>query len=311
MIKKSLSLVAVLLLSALFLTGCGETEPVAINVGDSIETEAIDFTVESIACSQDIGYKSVVVKDAEANSQGYLVAICKIYDKTGADIPADAFSFQFLIDGKEYIPTAILYNISIKENSSSYYSETHISKGDNNIMFVVLELDRAMEEIGPVEFKMGFNDVFSSVSGKKLASLDNVYTMNEESPYKQKEIKKGDKVTKEGQYEFTVQGEKEGDCVQDEWSSVAFSEYGVYIPLKFKYLGKTGTATDIIPSERCMLKCGEYMYEGNTWEPQSIVPMGTGVVYIYFEVPKEMVDSSEMKIINFRVGDDDYSYTFK
>ncbi len=65
-------------------------------------------------------------------------------------------------------------------------------------------------------------------------------------------------------------------------------------------------------SDLSMVYAGKYTYEGRLWIPANeIVPLGNGWVYLLFEVPEAVENSSDSVVVTFEVDDTEFTVNYR
>lgn len=132
------------------------------------------------------------------------------------------------------------------------------------------------------------------------------------------EIKKGDVITVDDSYEFTVKKVSSGSKLEDGGGNITYSyapsDYQMWIELEFKNLGaETLEEWDCLLFDEGkyeMIYDEKYEYSGGAWFSQDIPALGEATVFIYFEVPENVKDSEGSKIATFEIGDSEYLFKF-
>lgn len=132
------------------------------------------------------------------------------------------------------------------------------------------------------------------------------------------EIKKGDVITVNDSYEFTVKKVSSGSKLEDGGGNITYSyapsDYQMWIELDFKNLG-----TEALEEWDCplfdegkyeLIYDDQYEYSGGAWFANDIPALGEATVFIYFEVPESVKDSEGAKVATFEIGDSEYLFKF-
>lgn len=315
--KKRLSIIACVIMSVFLLVGCGGgAEPIQANVGEEISTDAITIQVNKIDCESTITHKGWdITDDKEPGTTGFLVADGIVANKSGGTIPKGAIKATFTY-GEQTVDADFR---AISTGDTYMTSGEDMEDGKTYRLLCLVPITEEFEAVGKADLTIGFDDLKKDVSGKDVTKLKNIYTLTEENTFVISDLKNGSKATKDGEYELTVKDS--GHDSELRWQedahyshSYAIDDYCMFIKLDYKNLDTSKLEkwnNGVTEDSTVVLKSGDYEFDGGFWLPNDIPALGTSPVFVYFNVPKDIAKSDAEKVATFKIGDDNYRYTFK
>lgn len=301
--KKLLIVMALVVCLSLSLAGCGE-EPTVVENGQKVTVEnEYEFTIDSW------DHGDQIEGNYSANSSYSFTPLDHVayIEMEYKNLSSETLSSNDAFGGSEMDGELIV-------DGTSYPIDTYVpddilalSEGPVYICYTVPAdvIENGTEKVAT--FRLG------EVLYQYVLEDEQVQVVSSDAV----EIKVGDVITSEGEYEFTVKGVSSGSELSDGGGSITYSyspsDYMMWIELSFKNLGTSALEEwdcPLFEGKYELLYDGKYEYVGGAWFAEDIPALGSANVFVYFEVSQDVSNGSGEKVATFNIGDEDYLFCF-